>query len=172
MDLMPETGVARMIDWKSISDGREKYEAYLCSREWALMRRKVLDRSRGICEKCKNAPVEHVHHLTYIRKYQEELNDLMGVCRDCHEDIHHPKEPIDKSEIDLVEVIARARERHGIFDQIRTAAKRISTKLAPRLIELGVKTGTAVGSDEMADLEELVALKLYQRHMEGIQHGR
>jgi hypothetical protein len=161
-----------MLDWKSMPEGREKYEAYLCSREWALMRRRVLDRSRGICEKCKDAPFENVHHLTYIRKYEEELDDLMGVCRDCHEDIHQPKERTSKSEIDLVEVIARARERHGIYDQVRTAAKRISTSLAPRLIELGAKTGTAIGSEEMRDLEDMIAAKIYRRHMEVICHGR
>lgn len=32
--------------------------------------------------------MEHVHHLTYARKYREDLEDLLGVCNQCHDFIH------------------------------------------------------------------------------------
>jgi hypothetical protein len=77
-----------MSDWRSITDDREKYKAYLCSREWALLRNEVRKRCGGICERCNDNEMECVHHLTYARKYRERLEDLAGWCNACHEFTH------------------------------------------------------------------------------------
>jgi hypothetical protein len=77
-----------MSDWRSISDDREKYKAYLCSREWALLRNAVRDRCGGKCERCMVNDMECVHHLTYARKYRERLEDLAGWCNACHDFTH------------------------------------------------------------------------------------
>ena len=61
------------------------YGVYMASREWALKKRAVRERSGGICERCKKAPATQVHHLTYERLYRELLSDLLHVCRPCHE---------------------------------------------------------------------------------------
>lgn len=61
------------------------YQTYLASREWALKKEAVRKRSGGICERCKNAPHQQTHHLTYARIGCELLEDLQGVCRACHE---------------------------------------------------------------------------------------
>lgn len=74
--------------WRSIEDPKERYAAYLCSPEWGNLRRQVKDRCNGICERCCSNPLHSVHHLTYIRKYRELLEDLQGVCFGCHEFIH------------------------------------------------------------------------------------
>jgi hypothetical protein len=74
--------------WQSIEDDREKYAAYLCSREWAVKREAVRERSGGKCERCHVLPMDHVHHLTYERKYREELEDLQASCKPCHEFTH------------------------------------------------------------------------------------
>jgi hypothetical protein len=74
--------------WVSIADDREKYKAYLCSREWALLRKAVRARCGGKCERCKVNDMECVHHLTYARKYDERIDDLAGWCNACHEFIH------------------------------------------------------------------------------------
>jgi hypothetical protein len=79
------------LDWKLCTNEKEKYQAYLCSSEWWAIRNKVTDRCGGTCEKCKIRKVENVHHLTYIRKYQEQLSDLIGLCKKCHDDIHKPQ---------------------------------------------------------------------------------
>jgi hypothetical protein len=83
--------------WKNISDDKERYAAYLCSREWSVLRRKVHKRSGGTCERCKILPVAAVHHLTYARKYNEQLEDLAGWCKECHEFTHgkHDFDPAD-----------------------------------------------------------------------------
>jgi hypothetical protein len=64
---------------------REQYHRYLASREWALKKEAVKRRAKGACERCWKNPHEQTHHLTYIRVGRELLEDLLGVCRPCHE---------------------------------------------------------------------------------------
>jgi hypothetical protein len=76
------------MDWRQITDEREKYAAYLCSAEWGQLRREVRERCLGVCERCRTLPQAHTHHQTYIRKYAEHIDDLQGVCQPCHDFIH------------------------------------------------------------------------------------
>ena len=61
------------------------YPRYLASREWALLKNAVRERSGGVCERCGNAPATQCHHLTYERIGRELLTDLQDICRPCHE---------------------------------------------------------------------------------------
>lgn len=81
-------------DWRQMPEGREKYQAYLCSREWGLLREQVRKRAGGICERCRTKEMDHVHHLTYERKYRERLEDLQALCKPCH-DFTHGKSDAD-----------------------------------------------------------------------------
>lgn len=87
---VPESNYRRIdkSDWRAIQDDREKYNAYLCSREWAERREAVRVRAKGKCERCKVLPMAAVHHLTYARKYEEQLDDLQAICNQCHEFTH------------------------------------------------------------------------------------
>jgi hypothetical protein len=67
---------------------RERYQRYLNSREWGVKKEAVRRRAGGVCERCKLNPVDLVHHLTYIRKYDERLEDLQAICQGCHDFIH------------------------------------------------------------------------------------
>lgn len=81
------TGTAK--NWKDMpGDSREKYNLYLCSREWWTVRDEVKTRCNGMCERCRRDEMAHVHHLTYIRKYREKPEDLQGLCKGCHNFIH------------------------------------------------------------------------------------
>lgn len=60
------------------------YKRYLASREWALKKRQVRERSGGQCERCIVGKYQDTHHITYERIGSEELSDLLGVCRPCH----------------------------------------------------------------------------------------
>lgn len=76
-------------DWRDIpGDSKEKYSLYLCSREWAEKREEVRRRSDGICERCFYNPMDACRHLTYERKYCEELDDLQAICSGCHNFTH------------------------------------------------------------------------------------
>jgi len=64
-------------------------EEYLKTPEWARLRRLVMARSDGVCERChRKADVWNVHHLTYERLGCELLTDLVLLCRRCHQSIH------------------------------------------------------------------------------------
>lgn len=76
------------LDWRNIADEKEKYQAYLCSPEWGRLRAAVHERAGGVCERCKIWPIDAVHHVTYARKFREELEDLAGECKWCHEFTH------------------------------------------------------------------------------------
>lgn len=76
------------MNWRDIQDDRERYSAYLCSREWSVLKAAVHDRAGGVCERCRRNPIDAVHHLTYARKYSERLDDLQGICNACHEFTH------------------------------------------------------------------------------------
>ncbi len=75
-------------------NSQEQYQRYLATREWAEKKEAVRERAGGICERCRNNSIDQVHHLTYIRKYHERLEDLQGLCRGCHE-FTHAKSDID-----------------------------------------------------------------------------
>jgi hypothetical protein len=83
--------------WKTMDEGSSKYNAYLCSREWAKLKRAVRKRSGGTCERCGDNPAEYVHHLTYEHKYNEQLDELSHWCQGCH-DFTHGKIDVDPAE--------------------------------------------------------------------------
>lgn len=70
---------------------QDRYNQYLLSDEWKSKREIVIKRCGGICQGCGINKVEHIHHLTYERLFDEMLFDLVGVCRSCHQKIHPEK---------------------------------------------------------------------------------
>ena len=72
------------LDWKTLPEGKEKYQAYLCSREWAEIKNDLKDAVGDYCQRCGLSKIECIHHLTYIRKYKENPEDLIGLCNACH----------------------------------------------------------------------------------------
>jgi hypothetical protein len=76
---------------------QQAYDIYRQSPTWAEKRRLVFARSQRICEGCGCRPVQEIHHLRYpanclpgsaewIRS--EKLFDLVGLCEQCHQDLH------------------------------------------------------------------------------------
>lgn len=70
-----------------ITEG-QRYARYLLSPEFDVLRRRVRERSGGVCERCHVSSAQAIHHLTYDRKYNEQVGDLLDVCHDCHRSIH------------------------------------------------------------------------------------
>jgi 5-methylcytosine-specific restriction endonuclease McrA len=68
-------------DWK-------KYLDYLASPEWKAKRKQVIERCRNVCECCWCDTVEDIHHITYKSVFHENLGDLVGLCRQCHKNVH------------------------------------------------------------------------------------
>ncbi len=63
---------------------KAEYHKYLASREWAKKKWAVRKRAGGNCERCHKNPIAATHHLTYERVGKELLEDLQGVCSECH----------------------------------------------------------------------------------------
>lgn len=80
------------------------YEQYLQSDIWKAKRHIVLMRCHGICEGCAKHGATQVHHLRYPHDclpgssewiQREKLFHLVGVCDQCHEDLHPGKDEIN-----------------------------------------------------------------------------
>lgn len=67
---------------------RPNYVLYLQSDAWKRISEEVRKRARGRCEKCRQNPIEDIHHLTYVRLGCERLEDLRALCRLCHQASH------------------------------------------------------------------------------------
>jgi 5-methylcytosine-specific restriction endonuclease McrA len=61
-----------------------EYKEYMRSPEWARKRQAVITRACGRCERCGNSGKLEVHHLHYDTFGNESLDDLQGLCGNCH----------------------------------------------------------------------------------------
>jgi predicted Ser/Thr protein kinase len=57
----------------------------MASREWGLKKRAVKERSSGMCERCGDNASSAIHHLSYEHLGHEPLEELLDVCKPCHE---------------------------------------------------------------------------------------
>jgi hypothetical protein len=64
------------------------YSQYLASAKWREKRDAVMFRTRGVCEGCRNAKADIVHHLTYDNVGDELLYELVALCNRCHDKAH------------------------------------------------------------------------------------
>jgi hypothetical protein len=61
------------------------YQDYVRSPEWRQLRKQVLIRANGRCERCGLlARPLTIHHLTYERFRNERPTDLQVICNPCH----------------------------------------------------------------------------------------
>jgi 5-methylcytosine-specific restriction endonuclease McrA len=68
---------------------RRPYAERRRTKEWAILKRQVHRRDGYCCRLCGASDVElHVHHCTYENYMQERLEDLITLCRSCHERCH------------------------------------------------------------------------------------
>ncbi len=116
-------GFPAPVDWQTLPDGKAKYQAYLCSREWAERKRPVLERCNGVCERCGDNAVESVHHLTYERKYAERLEDLAAWCKGCHDFTHGHSDvdPVEKKREQLKRAVLKSQPIYNCLEQIHGA---------------------------------------------------
>lgn len=57
---------------------------YMASPQWAVKRLGVMRRANYQCEECKLADADEIHHVTYSRLGNEDLEHLKAVCSPCH----------------------------------------------------------------------------------------
>lgn len=68
----------------------QDYHEYILSEEWQKKRLAVFKRDNYQCQRCGSAKNLCVHHLSYARLGKDdEILDLITLCRECHSDIHY-----------------------------------------------------------------------------------
>lgn len=65
-----------------------KYREYLISKKWWAYKRAIYFLYEEECFICMSKKNLIVHHKTYDRLYNEDLDDLVLVCGECHSKIH------------------------------------------------------------------------------------
>lgn len=75
-----------------------EYSEYLQTEYWQQTRARILERDQHTCRDCGTAKRLEVHHLTYERLGCELDEDLLTLCRDCHQARHAPAEAIEPME--------------------------------------------------------------------------
>jgi len=68
-----------------------EYEEYLMSEKWNEKRKQALERAQYRCQVCNSSRTLHVHHRTYARIYNEDIEDLTVLCVECHSSYHERK---------------------------------------------------------------------------------
>jgi len=68
-----------------------KYKDFLLSKYWQYVRGKVLKRDKFKCVICSSKDGLQVHHDTYKNHFKEleNLQDLMTLCSNCHNEHHY-----------------------------------------------------------------------------------
>ena len=64
------------------------YIDYLQSETWKEKRNERLKKDNYCCQLCGKKEKLEVHHLTYARLGNEEMEDLVTLCHACHEKQH------------------------------------------------------------------------------------
>lgn len=67
-----------------------EYQNFLQSDYWEIVRDRILYRDNHTCQQCGSQTRLQVHHLTYEHHGEEHLypEDLITLCRSCHEEVH------------------------------------------------------------------------------------
>lgn len=64
------------------------YNKYLARPHWAYIRRMAIRHAKFKCQQCQTKENLEVHHLHYGSLGHETLEDLVVLCRSCHEEEH------------------------------------------------------------------------------------
>lgn len=112
----------------------EQYQLYLQTPHWRETREKRLQIDKNKCAFCGSLGPLHVHHRSYKRLWQEDVEqDLITLCVDCHHKLHQLLDE-EKPYVD------------GLYDEWKeeanTALKVIAEKYLDKQIEHCVKSAT------------------------------
>ncbi len=69
--------------------GRGNYQKYLRSEEWKMRREQRLKIDNYTCQMCGTKEKLVVHHKTYARIFNEDMDDLITLCDPCHKKVHN-----------------------------------------------------------------------------------
>jgi hypothetical protein len=112
--------------------GMADYGDYLASPLWAVIRRRVYGRAKGVCEAagCDKQPTA-VHHWSYALPVMRgaTLKALQALCKNCHDRAHGKRKSSPKA------AVKRANKREWKAWVAAGGACGQKTTAAPRLVK-------------------------------------
>jgi len=75
-----------MSGWKEL--GFKSYKDFLKSYIWQEKRKAIFIRRGNSCERCNSNKNLQIHHLNYDNVGNENKNDVIILCKKCHEEEH------------------------------------------------------------------------------------
>jgi phage terminase large subunit GpA-like protein len=115
----------------------QEYLSYIQSSDWFKKAQRIRDRD-VVCQGCGSEKNLDVHHKTYKRFKHESDEDLILICRQCHEQIHKKKK---KSNLDKVtnKLIKMTQNRAMRFDKLDEKCRKCGGILIMRQAKLTEK---------------------------------
>lgn len=81
--------MARQIKCVDTKEEVRSYKEYLKTKHWRDIKKKYNKKYKYECSCCGSSDKGlHLHHITYERVGNEQLEDLVYLCKDCHSKIH------------------------------------------------------------------------------------
>lgn len=108
---------------------------FLLSDEWALVRIEALARDGAKCRMCGEESISNdAHHIIYrIRWKDTKAEDLITLCRDCHQIIHLLTKPKKETKLeDIEDTIESAKKEFELAKQAVIRANEMMSKLKIR----------------------------------------
>lgn len=106
------------------------YEEYLQTPEWRQKRELALERDNYCCRVCNSDERLHVHHRTYVRRGNENLEDLTTLCEECHERYHRKTNQTEHR-------VEQKYQRREFIEKVRKVTKEHNISSANRLLSYG-----------------------------------
>lgn len=95
--------ILKILEIKEAMTKKSIYSQYTNSIKWKQLKYKAMVRDNKACTVCGSISKLILHHLTYERLYNENLEDVSIVCSGCHASIDHATIPfIDRMRTDGV----------------------------------------------------------------------
>jgi len=79
-----EHGIDNQYTYKNCKD----YNVYLRSKKWAKKKKHIIKTYGGKCEICDSTKELQIHHNTYKNRGMELDDELLILCKDCHNTYH------------------------------------------------------------------------------------
>jgi 5-methylcytosine-specific restriction endonuclease McrA len=131
------------------------YKQYLQTEHWQKFRKEALEWADYRCQLCNNGNTTlNVHHRTYENRGNESLEDVIVLCKDCHEKFHN----ITKIEKDKIPIKTKRKSRaktHSTLNVNNIEAKSIVFTIQKGTIHKALYNNTPIDIAKIKDDETL-----------------
>lgn len=118
---------------------KERYLSYLQTEHWEWLRREVFDRFGHHCLVCGSNDKVDAHHLLYRDLTDCIPDDLMPLCRRCHDLCHAAKALNEEHYADILRLSPAVR-RQSVVAFIKAHIYKLSPTVIPKILHVNSVT--------------------------------